>query len=208
MKLKQIALLTLFFGCQPAKPFEQATTVKPDTLEVFSEDAMPAEEPGALQLDRKSSGPCSRGVAQPVLKKETFKGVIFTRNSDQRTATEILEFANGDRLAINHWGCEYYVLTFRFETSRFQAEETDLSYWIDKATILLFEVQSGLDTPLDVKGGINELRHLVEGSKTYNLGEEMIYDDHEVRDFVSIDLIENLRDGRYAIEISLATGPL
>ena len=99
-------------------------------------------------------------------------------------------------------------MSFRFETSRFQSDVTDLAYWIDKAASLLFDVQKGLNTPLDIKGGINELKHLVEGSKAYNLGEEMIYDDHDVRGFISIDRIEQLSDSRFAIEISLATGPL
>ncbi len=62
----------------------------------------------------------------------------------------------------------------------------------------------------DIKGGIDAIPIYMStlDSRTYNLGEEIVYDDDEIRDFVTFDRIQKLNNRRFAIEISFATGPL
>lgn len=45
-------------------------------------------------------------------------------------------------------------------------------------------------------------------SKAYELGEEIVYKDDVIRDFLTLDRIPRINDKRFAIEISFATGPL
>ncbi len=153
---------------------------------------------------------CIRGQAESVTKKTVYPNAIFKLNQDNHTGTETIDLKNGDKLIINNWGCEYYVLTFRFETERFNADTTNTVYWLNKANILMTEIEKGLDAPLDIKGGIDAIPIYLSSldSRSYDLGEEIVYDDDVIRDFVTFDRIQKLNDRRFAIEISFATGPL
>lgn len=152
---------------------------------------------------------CIRGQAESVINKIVYPNSTFKLNQDNHTGTETVDL-NGDKLIINNWGCEYYVLTFRFETERFNADTTNTIYWLNKATILMAEIEKGIDAPLDIKGGIDAIPIYLSSldSRNYNLGEEIVYDDDVIRDFVTLDRIQKINDRWFAIEISFATGPL
>jgi hypothetical protein len=100
------------------------------------------------------------------------------------------------------------VLTFRFETTRFQADTTDINYWMDKIVILMTEIENSIDAPLDIPAGTLATRNYLNANKTYSLGEEIVFDDDIIRDFVTFDRVQWIGDEKYAIEISYATGPL
>jgi hypothetical protein len=153
---------------------------------------------------------CIRGQAKSVIKKTVYPNSTFKLNEDNHTGIETIDLKNGDKLIINNWGCEYYVLTFRFETERFNADTTNNIYWLNKATILMKEIEKGIDAPLNIKGGIDAIPIYLSSldSRSYNLGEEIVYDDNVIRDFVTLDRIQKINDRRFAIEISFATGPL
>jgi hypothetical protein len=121
-----------------------------------------------------------------------------------------VDLKNGERLIINNWGCEYFVLKFRIETERFQADTTNTIYWLDKAVILMKEIENGIDAPLNIQGGIESIRiHMASmDSRTYELGEEIVFKDDIIRDFVTLDRVQRINDKRFALEISFATGPL
>jgi hypothetical protein len=93
-------------------------------------------------------------------------------------------------------------------TSRSFEIPTDIKYWLDKAVILMNEIEKGLDAPLDTPGGTLATRKYWEERKIYSLGEEIVYDDDVIRDFVTFDKVQKISDTKYAIEISYATGPL
>lgn len=151
---------------------------------------------------------CIRGQAESVINKSVYPNASFKLNSDNHTGTESIELVNGEKLIINNWGCEYFVLTFRFETERFHADTTDIKYWLDKAVSLMREIEKGLDAPLDIKGGTLATENFLKEKKEYNLGDEIVYDDDFIRDFVTLDRIQKIGEKKYAIEISYATGPL
>ena len=127
---------------------------------------------------------------------------------DSLSGIETVNFENGDKLIIKNWGCEYYVLTFRFETSRFQQDTTDLKYWFKTATGLVTEIFDGVDSPIDIKKGITQLTNHIDSDKNLKLGDEIDFGGNEIREFVSVDRIEKLTDKKYAVEISFATGSL
>jgi hypothetical protein len=179
-----------------------ADTIKTtDTTEKINTDSVKTS-------DNFDYSDCIRGQAESVIKRSVYPNAIFKLNSDNHTGTETVELENGENLTINNWGCEYFVLTFRFETERFQADTTNTRYWLDKVVTLMKEIENGLSAPLDIEGGTLATENFLKGNKNYELGEEIVYDDDLIRDFVTIDRIQKLGDKRYAIEISYATGPL
>lgn len=153
---------------------------------------------------------CIRGQAASVTKKTVYPNAIFKLNSDNHTGIETVDLKNGERLVINNWGCEYFVLTFRIETERFQADTTNTIYWLDKVVILMKEIEDGIDAPLNIQGGIEAIPiHMASmDSRMYELGEEIVFKDDIIRDFVTLDRVQRVSDKRFAIEVSFATGPL
>jgi hypothetical protein len=179
-----------------------ADTIKTtDTTEKINTDSVQTS-------DNFDYSDCIRGQAESVINRNVYPNAIFKLNSDNHTGTETVELENGDKLTINNWGCEYFVLTFRFETERFQADTTDTRYWLDKVVILMKEIEKGLSAPLDIEGGTLATENSLKENTAYALGEEIVYDDDIIRDFVTIDRIQKIGEKRYAIEISYATGPL
>jgi hypothetical protein len=197
----------LFIGCQTKSTTDQKRTLNTDSIADIGiqNNKTTASTKTAAEDDYSD---CIRGQATSVIKKTIYPISTFKLNDDNHTGTEIVDLKNGDKLIINNTGCEYYVLTFRFETIRFQADTTDIKFWMDKAAILMTEIEDGLDAPLDTPGGTLATRKYLDENKTYSLGEEIVYDDDVIRDFVTFDRIQKISDTKYAIEISYATGPL
>ena len=156
---------------------------------------------------------CTRGKAEPIIKKSVFPNTTFKIQPDKLTGIEVVNLNNGDKLIIKNWGCEYYVLTFRFETSRFQEETTNLPFWFKKSVILLSEITSGIDSPINIKDGIEKLLIKIDDEQKNNyqnltLEDEIDFGGEDIRDFITIDKIEKINDRKYAIEISFSKGPL
>lgn len=156
---------------------------------------------------------CVRGKAKPIIDKTVYPKTAFVLQPDSLSGIETVTFDNGDKLIIKNWGCDYYVLTFRFETSRFQRDTTDLKYWFKTATGLVTEILDGVDAPIDIKKGITQLTNRIDRDQSANfkslkLRDEIDFGGNEIRDFVSVDRIEKLTDKKYAVEISFATGSL
>lgn len=160
----------------------------------------------------KQNNGCVRGKAEPVIKKAVYHNTTFVLQPDSISGIETINFDNGDKLIIRNWGCEYYNLTFRFETSRFQDKTTNLYSWFKSVHLLMTEMLSGLDDPIDIMNGLNKFIIQVDNKqsnhKNLKLGEDLDYGQNEIRSFVSVDKIEKLTDRRYAVEITFSTGPL
>lgn len=162
---------------------------------------------------KETESECIRGEANPIIKKEIYPHSTFVMQPDNLTAYETLTFDNKDKLIIHNYGCEYYILTFRFETTRFQEEITNLPFWFSKSATLMSEIQIGIDTAFDIKKGLENLEIYIENnSKNDNmnlkLGEQIDFGDEDIRSFVTVDKIEKVTDKKYAVEISFALGPL
>jgi len=165
----------------------------------------------AIDSKEQANRDCKRGQAEPIIQKEDYPNTTFLLQADSISALETIVFENGDKLIIKNWGCEYYVLTFRFETTKFQGDTTNLAYWFRSSAILITGMLSALDAPIDIKRGLVFLHSYIakhEDNKTLKLGEEIDFDGSTIRNFLTIDRIEKLNDIKYAVTLSYTTGPL
>lgn len=152
---------------------------------------------------------CIRGQAEPVIKKKYFPNTTFSLQPDSLTGTETVSFKTGDKLIIKNWGCEYYVLTFRFETSRFKADTLNLKYWYATASKLMSEAVPGIYAPIDIRRGTRALNnYAAKNTKHLKLLTEIDFGGDEIRDFVTLDTISIMQRNRFAVVISFAKGPL
>lgn len=156
---------------------------------------------------------CTRGAAEPVVRKKVFPKTTFRLLPDKHSGLETVALPSGDRLLIRHEGCEYYMLTFRFETTRFRQSPTDLELWFRNAAQLLTEAAPGLDAPVNIPAGLRALRAYINGHKQGStqpvaLGEEIGYGTESLPSFVVVEKVEKLAGAKTAVEVSFAVGPL
>lgn len=184
-------------------------------LDKVSEETLKLERQNAPENPKENTkvkdlrNECVRGQAEPVIIKTVFPNTKFILQSDSLTAIETVEFENGDKLIIRNWGCEYYVLTFRFETSRYIADTTAMKYWYVAACKIMKDIKHGIDAPIDIENGLLALNKHISGNVfDLKLQTEIDFGGSEIREFVSLDRIEKLENNRFALTITFATGPL
>lgn len=207
LHLTTLILLTIFLGCNQAKSQKSAnkSSVQKDTTTEITSNS--------IDSDSNTQIECVRQGATPIIKKDIFPNSDFKLQSDKITGIETVDFTNGDKLIIKNWGCEYYCLTFRFETSRFQKDTTNLPFWFKKSVLLMSEIFKGLDSPIDIKKGTVSLVNYIDEDQLNNyenlkLGDEIDFGGKDIRNYVSLDKIQKIDNNKYAIEISFVMGPL
>lgn len=200
-----IFVTALLFACTSNKDRKEDTEVI---------ETQVAELDNSLDIDPKEKifnddFNCVRGQAEPIVKRDLYPKGTFTLQSDSLTAIETIEFDNGERVIIKNWGCEYYVLTFRFETSKYNADTTAMKYWYVNSSKLMTELINGLDAPLDIEKGLVALNdHISKIVFELEIGTEIDYGENEIRSFVSLDNIERIEKNRFEVTMSFALGPL
>ncbi len=192
--------------CSQSKKAEQNGTVDADSTKEESERTRAGTVDTTKLTDHYVSD-CIRGRAEPVVRKTVYSKATFKWNEDNRTATESIELNGGEKLVVHNWGCEYYALTFRFETERFQADTTEINFWIDKGLLLMKEIRNGVDSPLDLLGGEVALKNYLTKNE-YNLGDGIEYGNETIPSTLTIDRIQKINDKRFAIELTYSIGPL
>ena len=202
-KILFLSLLAVFSACG-SKTDEHAG--KPGMPEKAVLATTQGQRQDSLIEDNET---CVRGQAEPVIRKKYFPNTNFVLQPDSLTAIETVSFANGDKLIIRNWGCEYYALTFRFETSKFKASTSDLNYWYAAASKLMNQAAIGVDAPIDIKQGIKALeKYAVKNSKHLALQTEIDFGGDEIRNFVTLDTIRAMQPNRFAVITSFVIGPL
>ncbi|AYB29225.1 hypothetical protein [Chryseolinea soli] len=196
-------LTLICFACQVKQT--ETSTATTDTL--ANDTAMTEADIAELVENDTTANDCVRSEPEPVLKKAVYPNETFQRQPNGN-AIEATDLANNDRLIIYHKGCEYYWLTFRFETSRFQADTTDVPYWMDKAVGFMRDIRKGLDAGVDTDNGTEAIARLLKEKKTAELTEEIVFQEGSIRSAATLDRIQKIDDGHYAIELSFFTGPL
>ncbi|HLR24507.1 MAG TPA: hypothetical protein VK112_01485 [Fodinibius sp.] len=116
---------------------------------------------GILPTALFAQHPCTHSPAQPVIKKAAYPDAGFQLNPDSLTATENVWLENGDHLTVKNRGCEYFALTFRFETRRFRHDATDVAIWYRKSITMMNNLLPTLDAPLNLSAGIDQLQQYV-----------------------------------------------
>ncbi len=152
---------------------------------------------------------CTRGQAEPIVIKDIYPKTTFTLQSDNLTAIETIELNDGDKVVIKNWGCKYYVLSFRFETSKYAADTTAMKYWYVNSFKLMNEIKHGIDAPIDIEKGLKAFNeHISKNVFDLELKTEIDFGENEFRNFVSLDNISKIGNNRFAVTISFAIGPL
>ena len=212
MKLLTRLSIFLIIGLVSCNP----TTIRQVKIEKKVSKAENTKQDGLIADNSQSNeteSECIRGEAHPIIKKEIYPHSTFAMQPDSLTAFEYLTFENKDKLIIHNYGCEYYILTFRFETSRFLEDIKNIPFWFRKSATLMSEINDGIDTPFDIKKGLVKLNQYIDKDssndyKNLKFGEQIDFGDEDIRSFVTVDKIEKLTDKKYAVEISFALGPL
>lgn len=165
-----------------------------------------------ISQPKEKAHECTRGVPEPLIKTSRLPDTKFSLSIDSTIGFEETRLNNGDKLSIKNWGCEYYTLTYQFETSRFSADTNNLSFWFKRAEILLTGTLGLVDAPLNIKKGIMHLEyynyHADKDNNRQQLGEEIDFGGDVIREFISVDRISILKDSIYIVEISISMGPL
>jgi hypothetical protein len=203
-----IFVAILLYGCKAKHENQTLTTTEAIDTSVAFEGEIDVDS--AKGVVGKDNSDCIRGEASSVTIKEVYPHAVFKPDVANQTGSETVELKNGERLIIKNWGCEYFVLTFRIETERFQNDTTNTVYWLGKAAILMDEIQRGIDAPLNLQGGIDAIAvHLASlDSESYIFGKEIVYNEDAIQEFVTLDRVQRINGKRFAIEVSFAKGPL
>ncbi len=202
-----ILLAVISFSCTTKKSSEQ-NEISSDSTTAADKNDNKSLTTDSVKTESFDYSNCIRGNAESVIKKAVYPNSIFKLNSDNHTGTEVVDLGGGEKVIIRNWGCEYFVLTFRFETQRFQADTVDVKFWLEKAVILMKGIEIGLEAPLNINGGTVAVEKFLKKNRDYSLGEEIVYNDDVIRDFVTFDRVQEIGKRRFAIEISYARGPL
>jgi Fe-S cluster assembly iron-binding protein IscA len=189
-------------GCQSRTESHSEDTIAYDSVEALA-DSLPQGTGDAIDFVD-----CPRGAPERIVKASVEPQPTFELDKRKNIASEVLQFQNGDRLVVKNGGCEYFVVTFRFETNRFKADTTDMVYWLDKSAVLVAEISEAIDAPLDFNDGVAMIKRMNGPEVKYLPGQEIVYSDGEIRQFATLDRVEQLDPSRYAVEVTFSLGPI
>ena len=189
-------------GCQPRTESNTDDTIAYDSVEASADTLPQGNGDGVYFVD------CPRGAPERIVKASVEPQPTFELDKGKNVASEVLQFQNGDRIVVKNGGCEYFVVTFRFETSRFKADTTDMMYWLDKSAVLVAEISEAIDAPLDFNDGVAMIKRMNGPEVKYEPGQEIVYSQGEIRQYTTLDRVEQLEPSRYAVEVTFALGPI
>lgn len=194
-------LFLAFAACQSRTENVADEQVAYDTVDNLSDTAVHGAGDAVEFVD------CPRGTPERIVKASVEPQPTFEFDKAHNVAIETLAFGNGERLVVKNGGCEYFVVSFRFETNRFKADTTDMLYWLDKSATLVSEITEAIDAPLDFNDGVEMIRRMNGPEVKYSPGQEIIYAEGEVRKFATLDRVQQIDPRRFAVEVTFTAGP-
>ncbi|MGC3946281.1 MAG: hypothetical protein QM762_17480 [Chryseolinea sp.] len=198
-------VVSILAGCQSRTEENQSddsTSAAYDTIEALVDTVGQPSGDGVEILE------CPRGVPERIVKASVEPQPTFELDKGKNMGMETLQFQNGDKLIVKNSGCEYFVVTFRFETNRFKADTSDMMYWLDKSAVLVSEVSDAIDAPLDFHDGVTMIKKFNGPEVRYEPGQDIVYSDGEIKQVASLDRVQKLSDSRYAVEVTFMLGPI
>ncbi len=209
MKYLSLQLVLLLFACNSSTEPKHEPKQKTETQDSIV--TSPAVTSAVTTIPETGTN-CNRGEPQPLVKKGNFSNATFELQANKQIGIETFQNENREKITIRNWGCEYVALTFRFETSRFEAELSNTGFWYKRTATLLNEINAKLQAPVDIVKGTERISTEIEnnvpnGYANLKLNEELDFEDNP-RSFVRIDKIEKLDGQKIAIEVTFAKGPL
>lgn len=152
---------------------------------------------------------CIRGQAEPIVIPTIENKAHFELQKDSLTGVERFYTTQGDFVEITNSGCEYYTLTFRIETSKYNAETSALKYWYLSTYKLMKDISTQLDSPIEINEGLDALNNYISKNVfELKLEEEIDFGEDVIRSFVTLKKIEKIHQNKYAVIISFSVGPL
>ena len=127
---------------------------------------------------------------------------------DKLTGIETVDLGNNEKLVITNWGCEYYCLSFHFETERYHADVADMNYWWAAATALMDDVQRGINASIDIDKGIATMKAYKGLNGKIDKGQEIDFGDRDMRHYVTLDSVSQRTEKRYTVDVTFTEGPL
>lgn len=201
-----LALLSLLLAACDDPGKTEAGELKGVPVDSSAADTIAAADPLVSELD------CPRGLPEPALDSTAFKDWRFVINKE-RDGIETATLSNGDKLTIVHTGCEYVILSFRFETTRFNTQAANITGWYKNISGLLLEARKGIkNDPVGLADGhtalVNYIDTRLKTVEELKLHEEIDYGGKDIRSFVLFEKIVEQPGKPMLVEISFNVGPL
>lgn len=181
-----IVITALFYSCN-------SNSDKKEDIEVVKTQYVEQEKAFDTESDEKEISQvldCVRAQAESIVIRDIYPNTIFNLQLDSLTAIETIYIDIANKVVINNWGCEYYVLSFQFETTKYNADTTAMKYWYVNSCKLMNEIIHGIDAPIDLEKGLQAFNdHISKNVFDLELKTEIDYGENEIRNFVSLDNI-------------------
>lgn len=197
-KLLMIPGFVLLLGCNQSNKPESATSVI--NLQKSHETTHTAIQPEEPE--------CVRGAAEPLINSNIFPNTKFWLLKDSITGYEAVKLDNGDSLTIKNWGCEYYCLTFSFETTRFKDKISNYKAWYNHAASLMADASRGLKSAIGIEKGMTALKYYADTARNPKLKRDIDYGGTlDYREIISLEKI-SLNKNKTNVIITYCNGPL
>jgi len=190
----------LFVGSQAGR----ANNSGKDNLKA-SGKAENATPPDTIAKPEKEKDDCTRGIPGPIIDKSKFPNAEFTLKD--RTGYETVWLGHHDLLRIRNEGCEYYSLSFCFETSEFMADPMNVKNTCETFISLLGKIKDAQNSPIDLNEVITELKTYKESAGA-NLHSEININDGDIREFARVVQVKKISPTTSIFEIEISIGPL
>jgi hypothetical protein len=157
---------------------------------------------------------CARSIPQPIINKSVFPNSKFVlKNIDYGAVIvplglETVEFNNGDKLVITNSGCEYFMLSFQFETGKGKSDVTDAKYWFTRSVELMRQTEKGIDQTFDISRGIKALENYSRSNANPLIDQNVDYGGQDVRSFFKLEEVKKLDNNKFMLRVSFSVGPL
>jgi hypothetical protein len=157
---------------------------------------------------------CARPIPQAIINKAVFpKSKFVLKNIDYGAVVvplglETVEFNNGDKLVITNSGCEYFMLSFQFETSQGKGDVTDAKYWFTRSVELMRQTEKGIDKSVGISRGIKALENYSKNNKNPLMDKNIDYGGQDIRYFFKLEEVKKLDNNRFILRVSFSVGPL
>jgi len=207
-RLFYILPLTLLLAFSGACKVGESARVGKDTATILPD----AEKP-KYPRETNYSDECARSEPEAIIKRDVFPKTTFRlkRNKTypyQKLGYETVDFENGDKLLIEHTGCENFTLVFHYETHRFSRATKDVQFWHETSISLVEKTVKGIEKTELPKNGLKALISHIEKSEQLRYKELVEFCKSEIGCVVSLDGVKRLENEGVEIVISFGIGPL
>ena len=203
-----IIFITLLLAFSTACKVGESAREKKETATI-----LPAAKNEENNLSDKTSSDCPRSEPEAIIEKDIFPKTTFRLEKNtgypyQKLGHETVEFENGDKLFIEHVGCENFTLVFHYETNRFPRATKNVRFWYKTAIDLVEKTVKGIEKTELPKNGLKALKSHLEKDDELKYKDMVEFCESEIGCVVSLNEIKKLENDRVEIIVSFGIGSL